>query len=191
MIEAAHSPMELMRFLSRFTFFLVLAFPATMAANGQTAPSARERTFNIYVGGMGSIFQPQYPGQHLDGAGIYSDIALRRWLQIEAEARWLRFNEPQGASQDHYGIGPKIPFYRVGRIEAYGKFLFTDTKITFGNHAGYGHFLDYTLGGGADVRLSRHWVLRAIDGEYHYVTGYFGDHITPYGYSMGLAYKVY
>ena len=50
---------------------------------------------------MGSIFQPDYAGNgiaqtspnRLYGVGAYVDAHFSRWLQIEAEGRWLRFNE--------------------------------------------------------------------------------------------------
>lgn len=178
-----------MKFVFRLS--LVLAVLAGLRASAQVVPSAHEGPFALYAGGFGSFFQPQYPSQQLYGVGAFTDIQFRKRVQIEAEARWLRFNEYQGAYQDNYSVGPKLPIHRFGKFQTYGKFLLTDTKINYAAGYGYGHFLDYTFGGGADVRLTSHLRLRAADFEYHYVTNYFGTNIQPYGVSIGLAYRVY
>ncbi len=182
--------MTAMKFV--FRLFLALLLLTGLRATAQVVPTAHEGPFALYAGGFGSYWWPKYPTQQqLYGIGAFTDIQFRRWVQIEAEARWLRFNEYQGAYQDNYSVGPKVPIHRFGKIQTYGKFLLTDTKINYANGYGYGHFLDYTFGGGADVKLTSHLRLRAADFEYHYVTNYFGTNIQPYGISVGLAYRVY
>ena len=181
--------------------FLCTAVLAALSAKAQVVPDAHEGPFSLYAGGFGSIVQPKYPAQdYLYGGGAFADIKIRKWVQIEAEASWLRMNLPtgsnnsnlvQGAYQDYYSVGPKVPIHRFGKLETYGKFLITDTKINYANGYGYGHFLDYTFGGGADMKITRHLRMRVIDGEYHYITRYFGSNIQPYGISVGLAYRVY
>lgn len=187
--------MTSMKFFCKLLLFIALLWAYT--AKAQTVPDAHEGPFSLYAGGFGSYFMPQYPttGQ-LIGVGAFTDIKFRKWFIVEAEGRWLNWETSpttltKGASQTNYSVGPKVPIRRFGKFETYGKFLVTDTKITYADGYGYGHFLDYTFGGGADMKLTKHLRLRVIDGEYHYVTKYFGTSIQPYGVSVGLAYRVY
>lgn len=191
--------MTSMKFVIRL--FLLTAVLTALSAKAQVVPDAHEGPFSLYAGGFGSAVQPKYPAQdYLYGGGAFVDIKFRKWVQVEAETSWLRWNLPtgsntsslvQGAYQDYYSVGPKVPIRRIGKFQTYGKFLITDTKINYANGYGYGHFLDYTFGGGADVKLTRHFRLRAADFEYHYVTKYFGSNLQPMGISVGLAYRVY
>ena len=57
------------------------------------------------------------------------DARLSRWLEIEGEGRWLRFNQyyledsPIGNGENTYLIGPRIPIVTYHRLTPYGKFL--------------------------------------------------------------------
>ncbi len=116
--------------MRRFSSFLfsILLFAGAVAAGAQVVPSATGRQVSITAGGMASIFQPdfaynwQLPSygyiaqaspQPLFGVGAYVDVRLRRWVQIEAEGRWLRWNQYDGIYQDNYLIGPRLPVYRL------------------------------------------------------------------------------
>jgi hypothetical protein len=101
------------------------------AASAQVAPSAYHRGLSIHAGGEFSVFQPDYAGNgiaqtstnRLYGIGAYVDAHFSRWLQIEGEGRWLRFNEYQNIGQNTYMIGPKVPIITFHRWTPYGKFL--------------------------------------------------------------------
>jgi hypothetical protein len=184
--------MTSMKTLTKIFMFIVL-LATLVTAKAQTVPDAYEGPFSIYAGGFGSFFKPDYPPSNLYGAGTFVDIAFRKHVQIEAEIRWLEFNKPTaGSYQINYSIGPRIPIRKFGRFDTYGKFLISDTKLDYGN-LGYGHYLDYTMGGGADVRLTHRLRLRAIDFEYHYIPAQdvFTSSVTPYGVSVGIAYRVF
>jgi hypothetical protein len=172
-----------------FLFFALLATLAT--AKAQTVPDAYEGPFSLYAGGFGSFFKPDYPTNNMYGAGTFMDIKFRKYVQIEAEIRWLEFNEYEGGYQINYSVGPRIPIRKFGKVETYGKFLITDTKVNYASNLGYGHFLDYTMGGGADIKLTHRLRLRAIDFEYHYLPSYFNTTLSPMGVSAGLAYRVF
>ena len=68
------------------------------------------------MGGLGSVFQPDYAGGYAApnrtyGVAAYADMRFTRWVQVEAEGRWLPFNEYLGIKQDNYLIGPRAsPF---------------------------------------------------------------------------------
>jgi hypothetical protein len=139
------------------------------------------------------MFQPDYAGEgiaqtspnRLYGVGAYVDARFSRWVQIEAEGRWLRFNQYLGIDENSYLIGPRIPIKTFHRLTPYGKVLVG---------AGTGSFLTgqsfvISYGGGVDYRLSRKFTLRAFDFEYQQwnVT----PTLWPYGGSVGLSYKIF
>lgn len=177
------------------TFLLV-----NLSARAQVVESATARQLTIDAGGFGSAFNPNDGGHaiygsatnHLAGLGTYVDVHFKHWIQIEGEARWLRFDEYAGEHQDNYLIGPKVPIYRLGRADFYGKAMIGFGKMTFPHNYGYGTFTALAFGGGMDYRLSRKLTWRAVDFEYQdwpkFLTG---TTMMPYGVSVGMAYKVF
>lgn len=177
------------------TFLLV-----NLAARAQVAESATTREPTIDAGGFASAFNPNdgsHPiygsaTDHLAGLGTYVDLHFTHWIQIEGEARWLRFEQYAGEHQDNYLIGPKVPIHRFGRAHLYGKAMIGVGKMTFPHNYGYGTFTALAFGGGIDYELSSKLTLRAVDFEYQdwprFLTG---TTIMPYGVSVGMAYRVF
>lgn len=180
--------------------FLLLAFSVgAVAARGQVVPAANARTLSISVGGLGSMFQPDYAGEgiaqtspnRLYGAGVYFDARFRRWIQIEGEGKWMRFNqyyacpECSGNGEDTYLIGPRIPIVDWHGLKPYGKFMVGLGTGPFLN----GNTFVFAYGGGLDYRLTRRISIRAIDFEYQQwqVT----PRLNPYGGSVGVSYKIF
>ena len=184
---------------SIFAFFCFAGFLAAVSAHAQVVPAATSRTFSVSAGAFGSMAQPDYGDQgfaqtspnRLFGPGAFVDVHFSRWVQVEAEGRWLRFNQfylrglPPGNGESTYLIGPRIPIVTFHRISPYGKFL-----VGLGN----GPFLNgntfvLAYGGGVDYRLTRRFTLRAIDFEYQRwsVT----PTLYPYGGSVGISYKIF
>jgi hypothetical protein len=181
--------------------FSILLFGGTVSSFAQVVPAATKNTFSVSAGGLGSMFQPDYAGEgiaqtspnRLYGVGAYANVHFSRWVQIEGEARWLRFNEnyPCGPNltcqngENTYLIGPRVPIVRFHGLEPYGKVL-----IGLGNGSFLtGNSFVVTYGGGVDYRLSRRFTLRAFDFEYQqwHVT----PTLYPYGGSIGLSYKIF
>jgi opacity protein-like surface antigen len=178
--------------------FVLLITGAT--AHAQTAESATARQLTITAGAMGSVFNPNdsnaeaYVGgsNYLIGFGTYVDVHVTHWIQIEGEARWLRFNQYFGEHQDNYLIGPKIPIHRFGRADVYGKVMIGIAKMTFPYDYGYGSFTALAYGAGVDYRLSRKLTLRPIDFEFQQWPSWLpGSSLYPYGFSAGIGYRVF
>jgi len=160
------------------------------------------------VGAMASGFQPDFAGywalgsnglyypvagtvnQPLFGPGAFVDVRFRRWVQLEGEARWLRFNRPNDIHQDNYLVGPRIPVYRFWKATLYGKALggFSRMDLGYGYH---GNFTAIAFGGGMDIKLTRKISIRAFDGEYQYWPSWGNTKLTPYGASAGISYKIF
>jgi hypothetical protein len=177
-----------------FALFCIVLSLAAASARSQVVPAAASKTFSLNVGGMGSVFQPDYAGNPfaaqaspnlLYGAGAYVDAHFSRWLQIEAEGRWLHFNQYLGINQNTYLIGPRIAPYTFHKLTPYGKAL-----VGYGSGSFLtGRTLAVAYGGGVDYRLTHRFTLRCFDFEYQQwrVT----PTLYPYGGSVGLGYKIF
>jgi opacity protein-like surface antigen len=186
------------RSISAF-LFIALSSAAIVSTHGQTAPSAFKGSFGLQVGGLGSVFQPDYAGNgyaetgplRLYGAGAYADARFNRWAQIEAEVRFLHFNEfhppqSQGIYQNTYSIGPRIPIITFHRFTPYGKVL-----VGWATMADLdGKALAFTYGAGVDYRLSRKFTVRVIDYEYQQWR-VVPDDLWPNGGSVGISYRIF
>jgi hypothetical protein len=182
-------------------FFCVVSSFAIVSARGQVVPAATSGTFHLSAGGLGSLQQPDYADQggafispnRLYGPGAFVDVKFSRWLQFEAEGRWLRFNQyylgglPPGNGESTYLIGPRIPIGTFHRITPYGKFLVGLGGGSF--LAGHAFVLAY--GGGVDYRLSRRFTLRAVDFEYQDWRINSSTTLYPYGGSVGISYRIF
>jgi hypothetical protein len=185
---------------SLFALFSIVFALGSLSARAQVAPSAYRRGISITAGGEGSAFQPDYAGgttpetspNRLYGIGAYVDVRFTRWVQMEAEGHWLRFNQfyslspAVGNGEDDYLIGPRLPIRTFRRATPYVKAL-----IGFGN-ADFltGRTTAVVYGGGLDYRLSRRFTLRAFDFEYMQwrITP---PMIYPYGASVGISYRIF
>jgi opacity protein-like surface antigen len=182
---------------------------AAFSAQAQVVPSATARQFSLTAGALGSAFQPDYDDadcaeigcvqsnpDYLFGVGAYVDLRLTRWIQIEAESHWLRFNSNLSFNESNYLGGFRVPVRRFGRFTPYGKVLGGFSAATFLD----GHAPDITFGGGVDYRLTKRISLRAADFEYQYWYFKYVNPVTlqktdlrlsPYGFSVGIGYKVF
>jgi len=193
-----------MHMRSRLAALLVAsaAALAPLATQGQSLPSAFRGQLSVTVGAFGSATQPDYNPdtgnveagpQRLYGVGTYVDVRLSRWIQLEAEAKWMRFNQytgtfqqSPGLYQDTYLAGPRIPF-QFGRFTPYGKVLVGVGRmpVYLENPA-----FNIAYGGGLDYRLSKRFKLRVVDFEYQQWDTTPAN-LHPYGASIGLSYKVF
>lgn len=172
------------------------------AACAQVVPSANRSQLSFVIGGMGSVFQPDYAGggiaqaspKRLVGIGTYADLKLTRWVQIEGEARLLRFNQFANIYQDNYLIGPRVPIHTYGRITPYAKVLFGFSNMNFEYNVTKCRCSDIAYGGGADINLTNRISFRAIDFEYQQYPNWYVNQTSqlhPYGVSVGFGYKVF
>ena len=195
--------------MRRFTvlLFSILFAAGAVSARAQVVAAATARQFSITAGGIASIFQTdyaedrqppsfQYPVAHaslypLIGAGAYVDVKFKRWVQLEAEGRWLRFNQYGGISQNNYLIGPRVPVLHFWRSSVYAKALGGYAKMNFDSFGNKGTFTDLAFGGGMDVKLTKRISIRAADFEYQYYPKWSNSTLSPYGASVGIGYKLF
>ena len=171
----------------------------------QVVESARTSQLSLQAGGMASIFQPdfnswpntsQYPiagssGSPMLGVGAFVDFSLNRWLGVEGEGRWQRFNKYKTVTETSYLIGPRLPVTRLGHFNIYAKALIGYAKMDFGIYGATGRFTATAFGGGADIKLTRKIYFRAVDFEYQYWPIWGDSSLKPYGLSSGIAYRIF
>jgi opacity protein-like surface antigen len=177
---------------SIFASFCIVLFSASVFARAQVVPSATSNSFRLSAGGLGSAFQPDYAGEgiaqtspnRLYGVGAFVDARVNRWVGVEGEARWLRYNTYLGINENTYLIGPRVPIIDYHGLTPYGKFLFGIGNGSF--LTGSTFVLGY--GGGVDYRLTRRFSLRA---DFEYQRWGVTPTIHPYGGSFGVSYKIF
>jgi hypothetical protein len=198
---------------SNFALLMVLISAAAVCAYGQVVPSATRSTFQVTAGALGSVFQPDYAAgfnsssyepipqtspNRLYGVGAFVDVRFSRWAQIEAEGRWLRFDEYEDISEDNYLIGPRLPIHHFAFLRAtpyvkvlagYGR-MRAEVLTSSSFSSFYGRFTDIAYGGGVDFRLTRRISARG-DFEYQEWPRWFTGSLYPYGASAGVSYRVF
>ena len=171
----------------------LLILTAAVSVRAQVSESATGRRLKIYAGGEGSVFQPDYAGQgiaqtspkRLYGIGAYVDADFSRWLGIEAEGRWLHWNQYAGITENTYMIGPRVPIIEYKRLTPYGKFLFGMGSGSFLS----GRTTAYAYGGGVDYRLGKKFSVRLFDMEFQ--SWRVTPTLHPYGGSVGVSYRIF
>ncbi len=172
----------------------LLLAAAAVSAHAQVAPSAIGRRLQVYGGGELSLFQPDYENtglaasspQKLIGIGAFVDADFTRWVQIEAEGRWLHWNRYANVDENTYMIGPRVPVGTFKNFTPYGKFLIGWASANWLT----GRAQAYAYGGGVDYALSRKLSVRVFDFEYQQFD-VAGTTIHPYGESFGVSYRVF
>jgi opacity protein-like surface antigen len=166
---------------------------AAHALHSQVVPAATSGSLSLDAGGIGSVAQPDYAGEgiaqtspnRLYGAGTYVDFGLNRWVQVEGEGRWLKFNQYLGINESTYLVGPRVPIHTFRRFTPYGKFLVG----TGGGSFLTGHTFVLAYGGGLDIQVTHRLTVRLPDFEYQEwrVT----PTLWPYSGSVGISYRVF
>jgi hypothetical protein len=170
---------------------LILLAGLCRQASAQVQPAARGSEFGLDVGGEGSGFNPDYGPNWIYGGGLFIDLKLTRWIQGEAEGRWLRVHQFDNIYEDNYLIGPRVPIHRFWRATPYAKVLFGMGTMNFQDNYAYGRFTDIAFGGGVDLAVSKRVSFRAIDFEYQEWPSWVAGTLSPYGISVGVSYHVF
>ena len=175
----------------RPALFCALALLSALSANAlaQAVPTAT-RAISTQAGVGVSIASPDYGTRYIKGLSLFGDVDFGQHLGAEADIHLVSYITPTDIGQDTYLVGPRY-IYRRKRLNLYGKALFGLGEFQY-QYDNLPHFHDsyfvYAFGGGLDVDLSRHYVLRAVDFEAQRWPGYRQDGLTPYVTTFGVAY---
>lgn len=176
----------------RFLLFsLILLAGFSRSGWTQTQPSAYTSPLSMAVGAEGSAFNPNYGPNWIYGGGFFVDLRFTRWVQAEAEGRWLRAHQFDDIYEDNYLIGPRVPIHTFGRFTPYAKVLIGVGTMNFQNNYAYGRFTNIAYGGGVDIAVSNRVTFRAVDFEYQQWPNWVQGTLSPYGISSGISYRIF
>lgn len=183
-----------------FALFLLLAASWAPLTHAQALPTASGRQLSLTAGGLGSVFQPDYQGggspskspDLLFGPGAYMDVQFSRWFGIEAEGRWLRYNQHFDIHEDNYLLGYRLPIRQLEfwGFTPYAKVLAGYGRMTFEFNDAHGRFTDLAYGGGLDRQTGGRLIIRPVDFEYQQWPNWLGTTLHPWGVSAGIGWRI-
>ena len=185
--------------LKKIAGVVLLLIP--MSVSAQVASATKGGGQGLSVGAEYSNFRPDWGPTRLQGIAVFADLdgLFLKNLGAEGEARWLRFNQPYGQTEDNYLIGPRYRLYRHHKFSFFGKFVMGGGFITYPNKIGSGSYFAYAPGGTVEYRLNHRWIVRG-DYEYQFWPSAPGlaftypnpsRGLTPNGFSGGVSYHLF
>jgi hypothetical protein len=159
--------------------------------HAQAMPTATAHG-NLQAGGGLSLGMPDYGERNIGGATAFADFDFTPHIGVEADIHYVALVTPSDLAENSYEIGPRY-VYRRGRFAPYGKVLIGLGSLVIqesqDNPGKYdGTYFMYSFGGGLDIQVSKHIIVRAIDAEVQRWPG-LGNGLTPYVFTVGAAYR--
>lgn len=169
---------------------LAACFAAAGTARAQVVPSATSGEFKLSAGAMGSGEYLQYGEQKLVGATAFVDADVKRGFGIEAEGRWLEWNQVNNVHVETYSAGLRyhINFHR---FQPYAKGLIGFSDFNFPFNYAHGRYLTVTAGGGVEYRLTRRFRLRVADVEWQDWPQFTYGSMNSVGVSSGIRVGIF
>lgn len=183
--------------LRRILICLFLSSAGLTALHAQALPAA-SRFGEVQVGILGSSYTLDYGDGREKGFTLFADLDLTKHLGVEASYVNASIITPHDIGESGFFVGPRYR-YRFGRFVPYVKGVagisylkkeqgFNANGTTAGQSASSESYFSYALGGGLDIRATKHIVVRAIDYQYEKWPNFPPHGLTPTGFSAGLAY---
>lgn len=170
--------------------FLALGQGRVTVAHAQARPAGFQDADILAAGGTGSGYYVQYGERKMLGATAFVDFDRRRPLGIEAEAQWQEYRQFANVHVETYSVGPRY-HHAFGRYRPYVKGMVGLGDFNFPYSLANGRYLIVTGGGGADVRLSHHVQIRAVDVEYQDWLQFTFGKMTTLAVSSGLRIRIF
>jgi opacity protein-like surface antigen len=170
---------------------LACTLSATARSRAQALPTASGRG-SFQIGGGASLARPDYGGGNIEGISGYAGFDFTSHIGAELDVHYVALNTPTDLAENTYFLGPRVLLTR-GRFTPYAKFLAGAGSLVIQESADNpgkysGTYFAYGFGGGLDIRLTHHIVVRALDGEYQKWPS-LGNGLSPFVVTVGAAYK--
>lgn len=170
---------------------LAICFAMARPACGQVRESAEAGGLTLSAGGTFSTYYVGYGQRTLLGASAFVDASTRGFLGVEAEGRWLNFNQVADVHDETYLIGPRFTFKTIGRFHPYAKVLVGYGQFTFPYNYAHGTYFVVAPGVGCDFRLNRRLSVRLVDFEYQDWPQFTYGALPSYGVSSGIRFRIF
>ena len=170
---------------------LLCAISIPSSGQAQALPTATARG-DLQVGGGYAFGKPDYGNKAIQGISGFADFDFSTHYGVEAAIHYASIITPEDLGENTFLVGPRYVF-RKGRFAPYGKLLIGRGDLVIQESADNpgrysGNYLMYAIGGGLDIALTRHLVVRAIDFEYQEWPN-LGNGLTPVMATVGFAYR--
>jgi opacity protein-like surface antigen len=169
---------------------LLAAFGAGQAGAqiGAHALPTASRAGDLQIGGGVALGSSNYNfiSSRLVGGVAYTTFDIRPHLGAEFSFRQNKSTTDSTVYERTYEIGPRI-YVLKGRFEPYAKALYGRGVYNFSNNVANIAYNIYTLGGGADYRVTRSLNVR-VDYEYQTWPGFPLATLHPSVITLGVAY---
>lgn len=163
----------------------------TTWSNAQAVPAA-SRSGSLQLGGGVTYARPDYSAP-IKGLTVYGNYDFSRHFGIEGDIHVVNLITPADIGETSYLIGPR---YRrqYGRFTPYAKGMVGIGRFQYQypsrfKQASAATYKIYALGGGLDLRASKHINVRAFDFEYQGWPGFSKNGLTPIVMTVGVAYS--
>jgi hypothetical protein len=155
-------------------------------------PAGFQDRISISAGGTASEYYLQFGQTRVLGATPFADIDIWRHYGIEAETRFLEFNQPQPQNihAETYLAGPR---YRInlGKFQLYAKGLVGFGVLHYTYGLGTDHDFVAAPGGGVDYHISPRVHIRLADVEYQcWPDAHYGL-MSSFGISAGFRVRIF
>jgi hypothetical protein len=179
------------KFLLALTCGASLLLAGSLKTWAQAEPTATGPGRYTQVGLNFSAYQIDYGKRYLAGGAIYVDADLNARYGVEAEARTLRFNKDEGVSETTFLVGPRISPL-INQFRPYGKLLVGRGTLNYPFNYAEGSYFVIAPGFGLDWRVGNgRFTIRVLDAEFQKWPGFSFGPLKPYGFSSGLAIRVF
>jgi hypothetical protein len=156
---------------------------------GQAIPTA-SRVGQIQAGLGGFVLNPDFGQQDIQGLTFYGDFDLAQHIGAEGEIHYS-WRTPTDVSENTYLIGPRF-IVRHKKLGGYGKALFGvgHFGLQLGSFAdpNTASYFAYALGAGAEYQATRHINVRLIDFEAQKWPSFGKNGLSPYLFTVGVAW---
>lgn len=174
----------------RTAAILALCTGLTGLAAAQVRYAGDKGGLTVSAGATGTGYYVQYGERKMAGITGFVDADTRRRLGIEAEGRWIEFNQSANVHVETYSIGVRYHF-NTGRFQPYAKGLAGFGNFNFPYNLATGRYFVWTAGGGVDYTLSRRIQIRAADVEYQGWPQFTFGNMTTLSGSVGLRVRIF
>jgi len=170
---------------------LACALSITSSGRAQALPTATARGY-LQAGGGYAYGKPDYGDKAIQGISGFADFDFSQHFGVEAAFHYVSIITPTDLGENTFLIGPRY-VYRKGRFAPYAKLMLgrgdlviQETEDNPGKYSG--NYFIYAIGGGLDIGITNHLVVRAFDLEYQEWPG-LGSGLTPSVATAGIAYR--
>jgi Outer membrane protein beta-barrel domain len=167
------------------------ALSATSLCRAQALPTATARGA-LQVGGGVSLAVPDYGQKNIEGLSVFADFDFAKHIGVEGDFHYIALVTPTDLAENTYLVGPRFTFTH-GRFTPYakvmggvGSLVIQEVNDNVGRYSG--NYFAFAFGGGLDITVRRHLVVRAIDAEVQKWPG-LGNGLSPYVFTVGAAYR--